>query len=267
MKNRRVLLAPKIQKETILFFSLVLILMVLSYTLGFFSQDLFPDPAASFSVLRESYQILRDHGLKIPLDAKKLEYGMIRGMLQAYDDPYTSFLEPPQNELQSDQLQGKFGGIGVRIDQDAQKYYLLYPLPDSPAGKAGIRDGDRLLVVDNLEVTPSTTVEAVQAAIRGPVGKKADIQVGRPPDYTPVKISLTRVEVPVPSVTYNLAPFDPTIGVIQVNIIAATGPDELRKAIADLKGARGSALHPRSAQQRRRPGRSRRGYGAFILER
>ena len=82
-------------------------------------------------------------------------------------------------------------------------------------------------------------MEAVQAAIRGPVGKKADIQVGRPPDYTPVKISLTRVEVPVPSVTYNLAPFDPTIGVIQVNIIAATGPDELRKAIADLK-ARGA---------------------------
>jgi carboxyl-terminal processing protease len=235
MKKRRIFQAPKIQKETILFFSLVLILMVLSYALGFFSQELFPNPAESFSILRQSYQILRDHGLKVPLDAKKLEYGMIRGMIQAYDDPYTSFLEPPQNELQSDQLQGKFGGIGVRIEQDAQKYYLLYPLPDSPAEKAGIQDGDRLLMVDNLIVTSQTTVDAVQAAIRGPVGRIAEIQVGRPPDYSRLKFSLTRVEVAVPSVTYNLASFDPSIGVIQVNIIAATGPDELKKAVADLK--------------------------------
>jgi carboxyl-terminal processing protease len=230
---------PANVRQTALFFSLIGLLMVLSFMIGLFSQQLFGFPGSSFSLLRDSFQILKDHSLKDLPDQKQLEYGMIRGMLQVYNDPYTVFVEPPQNKLQSDQLQGKFGGIGVRLEKDAQKFYILYPLPDSPALKSGMKDGDRLLSVEKLTIFPDTTVEEVQAAIRGPVGKAVNLEVGRAPDFKPVKLSINRMEVAVPSVTFNLAANDLQVGVIQVNLIAATGPDEIRKAIKELtaKGA------------------------------
>ena len=60
-----------------------------------------------FALLSEAHQLLVENAY-VPLpDAKKLEYGMIRGMLEAYGEPYTVFVEPPQNELQTNQLPGE----------------------------------------------------------------------------------------------------------------------------------------------------------------
>ena len=70
-----------------------------------------------FSLLQEAHAILVNHGLKEIPEKPQLEYGMIQGMLQAYDEPHTIFLEPQQHELASQALEGKFGGIGAQIQQ------------------------------------------------------------------------------------------------------------------------------------------------------
>lgn len=188
-----------------------------------------------FPLLSEAHNLLEKNAY-IPLpDKKKLEYGMIRGMLQAYNEPYTVFVEPPQHELQTNQLQGKFGGIGVRIERDAQNYVYLYPLPNSPALEAGIQEADRLLRVEDLIVNPETSNDEIQAAIRGPVGEKVEIEISRAPDYAPIVLKIKRAEVPLPSVTWNLAPDAPKVGILQIHIIADTTPDEVSKAVADLQ--------------------------------
>jgi carboxyl-terminal processing protease len=190
---------------------------------------------AKFPLLSEAYNILKDNALAPLPEGNKLEYGMIRGMLDAFHDPFTVFVEPPQHKLETNQLEGKFGGIGVRIERDAQKLVYLYPLPDSPALKAGIKDGDRLLSVDAFIVNEQSTDDEIQAAIRGPEGEKVKVTVGRAPDYAPVEVLIVRAEVMLPSTTWNISPDEPSVGIIQVHVIAGTTPDEVTKAILDLQ--------------------------------
>ena len=123
---------------------LIGLLVGISFLAGYFGRELTTAEFFQFPITREAFQILRDEGLK-PLPAKtKLEYGMVRGMIDAYDDPFTVFIEPPQAELQSNQLEGKFGGIGIRVEKDPAGYVLIYPLPGSPALEAGIKDGEQV---------------------------------------------------------------------------------------------------------------------------
>ncbi|NMB87097.1 MAG: S41 family peptidase [Chloroflexi bacterium] len=188
-----------------------------------------------FPILNEAYTILQDNALlDLPPDSQ-LEYGMIRGMLQVYNEPYTTFLEPPQHELQSDELAGKYGGIGARLQVDDQARVIMLPLPDSPAQKAGLLDGDALLGVDQLVITADTAADDIEAALRGPTGSTVMITFGRPPAYQPQEVSLTRAEFPLPSVVYNLALQDSRVGIIKVNIIASTTPTEIQAAVESLQ--------------------------------
>lgn len=225
------------------------LLLFMAFTFGFFLNAAVEDETVNLSLpnitwlqtgpeyplLEEVSRLLKENAYYTLPDDKTLEYGMIKGLLAASDDPYTVFVEPPQHELQSDRLQGRFGGIGARIERDEENYYYLYPLPDSPSLEAGITDGDRLLQVDDLEVTPETLSDEIEAAVRGPVGQKVNITVGRNPDYAPVKYTIERAEVALPSVTWNLSADEPNVGIIHLQIIASSTPDEVTRAIEDLQ--------------------------------
>lgn len=224
------------------FFSIFIILQILIVGVSFLGGYIYgewqtgnPIFGQSFPLLSEAYRLLKKNAYFELPDDKNLEYGMIKGMLQAYDDPYTVFVEPPQHELQSQQLQGKYGGIGVRIERDEQNYVYLFPVKESPAAKAGVLDGDRLIKVNALEITPEVGNEEIQAAIRGPVGQKVTITVGHRPDYSPVELSIARAEVGLPSTTWNLVPNQPSVGIVHIRVIADTTPNEVTKAVDDLK--------------------------------
>ncbi len=192
-------------------------------------------PDAPLPLLSEAKRILEENAFFPLPEESKLEYGMIRGMLQVYNEPFTTFVEPPQHELQTNQLAGRFGGIGVRIERDAENYVYLYPLPDSPAISAGMQEGDRLLAVEKLAITPESTTDEIQAAVRGTVGTRVMITVGRQPDYEPIELSIVRAEVALPSITWNLASEDARVGIINIHVIADTTPDEATRAIEDLQ--------------------------------
>ena len=222
------------------FFALTLVLLVLG---AFLAGYLFHERLVGtddFSLLDEAYRLVKDHGLNPPPPDPAMEYGMIRGMLQAYGDPHTAFFEPAQHELQSNALEGKFGGIGVQLEKDSQGFWVLFPFPDSPARHAGIQDGDHLLAVEALKIDPQTPVDTIQSAIRGPVGEEVAVTIGRPPDFTPVEVSIEREEIQLPSVTWRLDTTRPEIGIIKINLIAASTPDEIQNAVQDLKSRNAS---------------------------
>lgn len=204
------------------------------FALGYFARDLV-DGEQSFSLLDEAHQIILENGFKEPPPAPALEYGMIHGMVSAYGDPHTMFIEPPQHELQSDSLEGKFGGIGVQLGTDADGYHVIFPFPSSPASNAGIQEGDRLLFVDGVAITPQTPIDQVQSLIRGKVGKLVRLTIARPPDYTELEFRLRREEFPLPSVTWHLDAVEPRIGVVKVNLVAASTPEEIENAVEDLQ--------------------------------
>jgi carboxyl-terminal processing protease len=190
---------------------------------------------SDFPLLLQAHAILKNHAYNDLPEDPQLQYGMIRGMLQAYGDPFTSFLEPVQSTLEGHSLQGHFGGIGVRLGLDEEGYVLLYPFPDGPATEAGVMEGDRLMAVEQAFFTPPVAMEMVQTAIRGPVGRPVTLQVARPPEYTLIEVTMVRREIPLPSVTWHLEPSDPALGVVEINLIAASTPDEVQRAFNDLQ--------------------------------
>ncbi len=193
------------------------------------------DNRQPLAVLREAHQILEDNAiLQLPPE-RQLEYGMIRGMLQAYNEPYTMFIEPPQAELQTNQLAGRFGGIGMRLEQDTDQNWLMYPYPDSPAFEAGVRDGDRLLAVEDLSIDVSTSIEDIQAAIRGPIGRSVSLTIGHPPAFAPVNVTVKRQEIALPSVTSNLLPDHPQVGIVHVNVMAGSTAEEITSSVQELQ--------------------------------
>ncbi len=214
---------------------LALICLSLAFLSGFLTHALLNPGSPELPVLRQALDILQNNALHPLPPPPTLEYGMIRGMLEAYGDPNTIFVEPARHELLSNELQGSFGGIGVRLDRNPAGALLLYPFRGSPAHKAGIRDADQLVAVDNLYIKPQTMMEEIQSAIRGPVGSEVVISVSRGDPPETLKFSLHREPVSLPSVTWHLAPEEPSIGLIEINILAASTVDEVREAVQDLQ--------------------------------
>jgi carboxyl-terminal processing protease len=224
-------------------FSLLIIgVVIASFTAGYFLRGQYSNQERTFPLLNQAYNILMAHGYYSPPADPALEYGMIHGLVAAYGDPFTSFAEPVQHELETNTLQGTFGGIGADIGKDPLGNHVLYPYPDGPAAKAGILEGDYLVRVDDFSISPETTTEEIHAAIRGPVGETVQINISRPPDLSEYVFIITRQEIPLPSVTWHIESNDARLGVIQVNIIAATTSEEIIKAVRDLQ-SRGAVAY------------------------
>lgn len=224
-------------RQILMIFVLFVSIIIISFSAGVLTSNYAPiiSKSKNFSEFFQSYSLLQKYFYgKLP-DAKNLEYGMIRGMLQTIDDPYTVFVEPAQSELQTDQLSGSYGGIGARLEWDTDGNLLLYPYPGSAAQKAGIQDGDRLLAVDDLLIIPELSTDEILAAIRGKVGKMVRVSLSRAPNFSKFEIEILREEISLPSITWNLTAQDSRVGIIQVNIIAETTPDEVKRAVLDLQ--------------------------------
>ncbi len=223
--------------KRILFFYLIFFTgAALSFGFGYLIREIQGlSETARFPVLEQAYDILSTHAYEDPPEPPALEYGMIRGMLEAYGDPYTRFEEPVQHELTTNSLEGKYGGIGARLSRNPAGQVVLHPFPEGPAAEAGIIDGDILVRVDDLKITPELPLEHVVAAIRGPEGQRVTIEVARPPGESLLAFTIKRKDIPIPSVTWHLAPSNPQVGVFQVNLIAASTPDEIQKAVSDLQ--------------------------------
>ena len=195
-------------------------------------------------ILVEAQKLLIKYGIYDPPEDRVLEYGMIRGMIEAYGDPYTSFSEPIQHELTTNNLEGHYGGIGVQLMRDGENFPILIPIKGSPADKSGIQEGDRLIQIDDLNVLKDTPTETIQAAIRGKVDTKVHLFVARPPDYHEIEFSIVRSDFTIPSVTGYIAPTEPRLGIIKINIMAATTPDEIIESVTSLqkRGAQAYAI-------------------------
>jgi carboxyl-terminal processing protease len=98
------------------------------------------------------------------------------------------------------------------------------------------------LKVDDLPITPETSTDDLQGAVRGKVGTRVTITIGRAPDYAPVEITIERAEIPLPSVTYHLDPTEARLGVVEINIIAASTSGEISRAIEDMQGRGATAF-------------------------
>jgi carboxyl-terminal processing protease len=133
------------------------------------------------------------------LDAHKMVYGAISGMVNALDDPYTSFLPPKENKDFKEDLGGQFEGIGAQLGLKDGNVVVIAPLKDMPAEKAGIRAGDYILKVDDAETTGWTVQEAV-TKIRGVRGTPVKLTILHDNETKSQEITIVRDTITVASV-------------------------------------------------------------------
>jgi carboxyl-terminal processing protease len=213
---------------------LVFSTLAVAFFTGFFIHDYF-ELDKDFPILRQVYGIIENHGLEPLPTPPVIEYGMIRGMLEAYGDPNTTFLEPIQQMMQADSLQGSGEGIGVEILKDESGNVILYPLPEGPAARAGVRAGDRLIRIGDLEVTLETNVETVQEELRSAEGDRVSLALLRPPEFTRIIVEINVETILLPSTDYFIASQDARVGVINISLIASSTPEEILGAVKELQ--------------------------------
>lgn len=138
---------------------------------------------------------------KSKINAQKMVYGAIEGMVASLDDPFTSFFPPQQNTDFKSQLAGQFQGIGAELGtNDAKQVIIMAPLGGSPAEKAGLKSGDIILKVDG-ENTAGWSLDQAVSKIKGPKDTKVTLTVLHDKSKTPVDIPITRGVIQLDSVT------------------------------------------------------------------
>jgi len=223
------------KREIIISTIVTVISLGIAFTAGYFTNQFINPPELELPILSEAQSIVENHSYYELPPTKELEYGMISGMLGVLSDPYASFVEPVQHELNQNTFEGVFGGIGSELSFNEDQQIVLYPFPNSPASQAGIKDGDILFRVDGVDITSETDIHAAVTMIRGPEGERVLITIQRPPKMDEYEFSIRREAFPLPSVTWRPLDNHPEIGLIDVNLITSSTAEEISQAITDLK--------------------------------
>ena len=192
--------------------------------------------AGRYALLDEVRGLLADHFIGPLPDEQTLEYGAVRGYTAAVADPYTVFVEPQAHELETQSLQGEYGGVGVNLAANDAGEIVLDPYRESPAARAGVLSGDILLAVDDTFLAPGTPVDNATALVRGLIGTAVRLTV-RHPDGAEETLTLTRERFEIPSTTWKLLPDTQGIGLIAISRFSGKTPDEVHQALDELQQA------------------------------
>ena len=165
-----------------------------------------------------------------PIDSGKLTDDALKGMLSRLD-PHSSYMTETEFRESMEDMNGKFGGVGLRISDHNGRPTVISPIDGTPAARAGIQPGDAIVAVDGRGTHGADLMEVVRK-IRGNPGTTVKLTVVRG-DKPPFEIPLARQVIAVPSVKSELEP--DRIGYIRISEFGRNTPNELRLAISALK--------------------------------
>ncbi len=132
---------------------------------------------------------------------EQLFYGALQGMLASLEDPYSVYLEPKVSEEFTTELSGNFEGIGAEIGIRDELLTVIAPLTGTPAYRAGLRSGDIILKIDNMETRGISLEEAV-TNIRGEKGTEVILSVAREGEDGVQEVSIVRDTIEIDSVRF-----------------------------------------------------------------
>lgn len=161
-----------------------------------------------------------------PTDQEKV-WGAIAGLAASTGDPYTVFFPPVEAKAFDEQISGAFEGVGMEVDVKDGVLTVIAPLKDTPAYKAGIKAGDKIIAIDGKTTQGIGTAEAIKR-IKGPKGTKVTFSIIRGGNTESIDISVVRDVIVVPAMKTE------TIGdvfVIHMYSFSAQSADEFRKAL------------------------------------
>tara|TARA_A100000164_G_scaffold30245_2_gene23415 strand:+ start:451 stop:1587 length:1137 start_codon:yes stop_codon:yes gene_type:complete len=165
-------------------------------------------------------------------DSKMID-SAINGVLQSLD-PYSAYMSPELfKEMQTD-TRGEFGGLGIEIGMEAGVVKVISPIDDTPAAKAGIKSGDYIVKIDNIQVQGKSLMEAVKL-MRGPVDTAIELTIRRKNIKKPIKIKITRQIIEVKSVSSKILGDKKNLGYIRLKSFNENSDKQFNQIIKEYE--------------------------------
>lgn len=162
------------------------------------------------------------------LDNQKMIYGAIEGMVNSVGDPYTLFFEPVVSQKFQEEIAGAFGGVGIEIGKRNGVLTVIAPLKDTPADRAGIKAGDKIVKIDK-QPTTDMSIEGATSLIRGKIGTKVVLTIS---NGNIRDVELVRETIRVPSVKWQL--LDGGVAYMQIYTFSQNVDPDFEKASQEI---------------------------------
>jgi len=164
--------------------------------------------------------------------SKDLIYGALKGMLASLD-PYSQFMDPDTYNEMKVETEGEFGGIGIEITLKDDLLTIISPIDDTPAYKAGLMAGDKIVKIDGAITKDLTLIEAVKK-LRGRPGTDVNIIVLREADKKLLEFTITRAIIKIASIK-KAEILESGIGYVRLSEFQENTPKDLSEALKKLE--------------------------------
>ena len=203
--------------------------------------------------------ILNDYVDKDKIDQNALSSSAIKAMLESIHDPYAAYFDAAEfKTIEQMNVQGIYGGIGAMVTIKDGQVTVIAPIAGTPAEKAGIKPGDKILAIDG-NSTQGMSLEEAVLKVQGDPGTKVTLEVLHQGEETPITLVITREEINLPSVypeignvtsipsttpAPTVTPLPNGIAIITITYFSERTGDETVSALKDVlaSGAKGIVL-------------------------
>ena len=155
----------------------------------------------------------------------------INGVLQSLD-PYSAYMSPDSFENMQTETSGEFGGLGIEVSMESGVVKVISPIDDTPAANAGIKAGDYIVKIEDIQVQGKTLSEAVDL-MRGPVGSSIELTIRRRGEKKALKFNIIREIIEIQSVKTDL--LEDNIGYIRLTSFNENSSEQIQKKIKELE--------------------------------
>lgn len=166
-----------------------------------------------------------------PIESDDKLWGSIEGLASSYGDPYTVFFPPVESKAFEEEISGSFGGVGMEVALQDGMLTVVAPLKGTPAEKAGVISGDKILMIGDKSTSNMSTDEAIKL-IRGEVGTQIVVTFGRKGAKEPLVKTLVRDNIEIPTINTKIISGD--VFVISLYSFSAISPNLFRGALREF---------------------------------
>ncbi len=207
---------------------------------------------ADFATFWEAWQIINDNYLRgAQVNNETKVRGAITGLVNSLGDPYSQYFAPKAAESFKQDVEGTFNGIGAEIGTRNDQLVIIAPLKDAPAEKAGLRAGDKILLIDATS-TENMPVDEAITYIRGPKDTAVKLTLLREGWDKPKEFSIVRQPIESPTLDFKMLPggiayiqlysFNANAERLFWNAVHQAATENAQSVILDLRGNPGGYL-------------------------
>lgn len=167
------------------------------------------------------------------VDPSSLYDSAIDGLIRDLGDPHSSFLPASEYEDLRIRTEGEYGGVGLEVNQRNGYVTVVSPIPGGPAGRVGIRAGDRFYEIEGVRADTMVTDQAVEL-LRGEPGTTVDVRMLRPGVDEPIPFTIEREVIHLMAVPFAVM-LDGDVGYVPLRTVRETSAEEVRAAVDSLR--------------------------------